>query len=92
MSDVAAKRFSRAKPSTIDDTGEVAEGGLDAGRKMTIGSTWDIREKDRGQEVRRIKQQEVAGQVNSVRITEKLQSGFKISNISSAQNWQANQR
>ena len=76
---VAANRFSRAKPSTTEGTGEMGKDG----RKIMRGNTWDRMGEKEGQEARRIKQQEVAGQAISARSTEKVQNRFKFSNISS---------
>ena len=83
--DVAANRFSRAKPLAM-------EGGVDNGRKIMRVNTWDRRGEESGQEARRIKQQVVAGQAISARSTEKVQNRFNNNNISSAPNRQADQR
>ena len=87
--DVAANRFSRAKPLAMEVTGE---GGVDNGRKIMRGNPWDRRGEESGQEARRIKQQVVAGQAISSRSTEKVQNRFNSNNFSSAPNRQADQR
>ena len=56
---VAANRFSRAKPSTREGAGETREDG----GKIMRGNALDKVGEEGGQEARRIKQQEVAGQV-----------------------------
>ena len=76
---VAANRFSRAKPSNMEGTGDMGEGG----RKIMRGNTMDRMGEKEEQEARRIKQQEGAGQATSARSTEKVQNRFKFSNISS---------